>query len=56
MSSLVSARVKAIQLLCRGSTGFGEAALQSLLSNISTNDVQDCMAALEKAVSQGKLQ
>eukprot|EP00898_Chlorokybus_atmophyticus_P007404 jgi/Chlat1/7665/Chrsp64S00560 len=37
----------------RGSIGFGEAPLQSLLGNIGRQDVSDCMAALEAAVKEG---
>jgi len=37
----------------RGSTGFGEASLQSLPGNIGTNDVADCMAALQAAINTG---
>ena len=38
----------------RGSIGFGEAPLQSLLGQIGTNDVQDCIDALDKASTEGK--
>lgn len=37
----------------RGSTGFGERSLRSLPGNIGTNDVADCMAALQAAVEAG---
>lgn len=37
----------------RGSTGFGEDALQSLPGHIGTNDVEDCVAALDAAVAEG---
>ena len=40
-------------LLCRGSLGFGEDGVQSLLGSIGTNDVADCMAALDAAIEQG---
>ena len=38
----------------RGSTGFGEASVQSLPGAIGTNDVADCMAALQAAVDAGE--
>ncbi len=37
----------------RGSTGFGESALQSLPGSIGTNDVADCMAALKAGIDHG---
>ncbi|KAG1675395.1 hypothetical protein FOA52_012314 [Chlamydomonas sp. UWO 241] len=37
----------------RGSTGYGQASLASLPGNIGTNDVADCMAALQQAVDAG---
>lgn len=37
----------------RGSTGFGEASIQSLPGNIGTNDVADCVASLQAAVDAG---
>ena len=37
----------------RGSTGFGEASIQSLPGHIGTNDVADCMEALAAAVAAG---
>ncbi|GAX72583.1 hypothetical protein CEUSTIGMA_g39.t1 [Chlamydomonas eustigma] len=37
----------------RGSTGFGQDALSTLPGSIGTNDVQDCMAALQHAVDSG---
>lgn len=37
----------------RGSTGYGEDSIQSLPGNIGTNDVADCMAALDAAISEG---
>ena len=43
-------------LICpnyRGSTGFGQDSLASLPGRIGTNDVQDCMAALEQAIDGG---
>ena len=43
-------------LLCRGSLGFGEDCVQSLLGNIGTSDVADCIAALDAAIEQGLLQ
>ena len=36
----------------RGSTGFGERFLQSLPGNIGTNDVEDCVAALDLVVGK----
>lgn len=38
---------------CRGSTGYGEDGIQSLPGNIGTNDVADCMTALDAAITQG---
>lgn len=35
----------------RGSTGYGEDSITSLLGTIGTNDVADCMAALDHALS-----
>ncbi len=40
---------------CRGSTGYGEDGIQSLPGNIGTNDVADCMTALDAAITEGKL-
>lgn len=40
-------------IVCRGSLGFGEDALQSLPGNIGTHDVADCIAALDEAIAQG---
>ena len=43
--------------LCRGSLGYGQDSAQSLLGNIGTNDVSDCVQAVEeclKKISQGK--
>ncbi|KAK9901675.1 hypothetical protein WJX75_007946 [Coccomyxa subellipsoidea] len=37
----------------RGSTGYGEDSIQSLPGHIGTNDVADCMAALDAAISEG---
>lgn len=37
----------------RGSTGFGEASIQSLPGNIGVNDVADCLASLQAAVDAG---
>jgi acylaminoacyl-peptidase len=37
----------------RGSTGFGESSIQSLPGSIGTNDVADCIASLDAAVSAG---
>ena len=38
---------------CRGSTGFGEDSIQSLPGHVSVNDVEDCIAALDHAVTEG---
>ena len=38
----------------RGSTGFGQAALESLLTNIGDNDVRDIMATTQYVVDQFK--
>jgi hypothetical protein len=37
----------------RGSTGFGEASIQSLPGRIGTADVADCLASLQAAVDAG---
>ncbi|CAL5219578.1 g1438 [Coccomyxa viridis] len=37
----------------RGSTGYGEDGIQSLPGNIGTNDVADCMTALDAAITEG---
>lgn len=44
---------EAPMLVDRGSTGYGEEALQSLPGNIGTNDVSDCMTALDFAIEEG---
>jgi acylaminoacyl-peptidase len=36
----------------RGSTGFGQASLESLLTNVGTNDVQDVMAITDHVVQK----
>ena len=41
------------RLVRRGSTGYGEDGIQSLPGHIGTNDVADCMAALDAAVAEG---
>lgn len=38
----------------RGSTGYGEASIQSLPGKAGTNDVADCMAALKAAIDKGE--
>ena len=38
----------------RGSTGFGEASIQSLPGRIGENDVADCLASLQAAVDAGR--
>lgn len=37
----------------RGSTGFGEASIQSLPGKVGANDVADCLASLQAAVDAG---
>ncbi len=37
----------------RGSTGFGEDSVQSLPGAAGTNDIQDCLDALDAAVAAG---
>ena len=37
----------------RGSTGYGEASIQSLPGKIGENDVADCLASLQAAVDAG---
>lgn len=53
ISFLAACGYNVITVNYRGSTGFGEASLQSLPGNIGTADVQDCMAALEHFASEG---
>ena len=48
-----AAPVQVVLLNYRGSTGYGEAALQSLPGAIGTNDVADCLASLQGAVDAG---
>lgn len=50
---LVSVGYNVVLLNYRGSTGFGEASIQSLPGNIGTNDVEDCMASLKAAIKAG---
>jgi acylaminoacyl-peptidase len=38
----------------RGSTGYGEDSIQSLPGRAGTNDVADCMTALQAAIDQGQ--
>ncbi len=38
----------------RGSLGFGEDSVQSLPGHVGTNDVQDCLDALDAAVAAGE--
>ena len=38
----------------RGSLGFGEDSIQSLPGRVGTNDVTDCIAALDASIEQGK--
>jgi Prolyl oligopeptidase family len=44
----------AVQPNYRGSTGYGEDSIQSLPGRAGTNDVADCMTALQAAIDQGK--
>ncbi|KAL4526114.1 hypothetical protein Ndes2526B_g01069 [Nannochloris sp. 'desiccata'] len=53
LSFLVASGYCVILVNYRGSTGFGESALQSLPGSIGTNDVADCMAALTAAIGHG---
>ena len=39
---------------CRGSTGFGEASMQTLPGHVGSVDVADCIAALDAAVALGQ--
>lgn len=43
----------AVQPNYRGSTGYGEDSIQSLPGRAGTNDVADCMTALQAAIDQG---
>lgn len=52
--SLPTHRYNVVLLNYRGSTGFGEASIQSLPGNIGTNDVADCLAGLQAAVDAGE--
>jgi acylaminoacyl-peptidase len=47
--------LKAAVLHCnyRGSTGFGQDAVESLTGNIGKNDVEDCMKLVKMCISQG---
>lgn len=45
----------AVQPNYRGSTGYGEDSIQSLPGRAGTNDVADCMMALQAAIDQGHL-
>lgn len=53
LSFLVASGYCVILVNYRGSTGFGESALQSLPGSIGTNDVSDCFAALTAAIDHG---
>ena len=53
ISFLVASGYCVVLVNYRGSTGFGEASIQSLPGSIGTNDVHDCMIALENAISEG---
>lgn len=48
-------RYNVVLLNYRGSTGYGEASIQSLPGSIGTNDVADCLAGLQAAVDAGGL-
>ena len=48
-----AAVAQVVLLNYRGSTGYGEAALQSLPGAIGKNDVADCLASLQAAVDAG---
>jgi Prolyl oligopeptidase family len=45
----------AVQPNYRGSTGYGEDSIQSLPGQAGTNDVADCMTALQATIDQGDL-
>lgn len=53
ISFLAACGYNVITVNYRGSTGFGEASLQSLPGRIGTADVRDCLSALEHFVSEG---
>ena len=53
ISFLAACGYNVITINYRGSTGFGEASLQSLPGKIGTTDVRDCMSALEHFASEG---
>ncbi|KAL4436940.1 hypothetical protein ABPG75_004079 [Micractinium tetrahymenae] len=53
LTYLVSLGYNVVLLNYRGSTGFGEASIQSLPGSIGTNDVADCLASLQAAVDAG---
>lgn len=53
LSFMVSLGYTVVLLNYRGSTGFGEASIQSLPGHISTHDVQDCWDSLQEAVKRG---
>ena len=40
-------------VMCRGSLGFGEDNVRSLPGNVGTNDVADCIKALDDAIALG---
>ncbi|KAL4858184.1 Acylamino-acid-releasing enzyme 1 [Chlorella vulgaris] len=53
LTFLVSLGYNVVLLNFRGSTGFGEACIQSLPGRIGTADVADCLAGLQAAVDAG---
>lgn len=53
ISFLVASGYCVVLVNYRGSTGFGESSIQSLPGSAGTNDVADCMTALEAAISEG---
>ena len=55
ISFLVSCGYNVLTVNYRGSTGFGEASLQSLPGNIGTADVRDCMSALNHFIDVGSV-
>ncbi|EFN55568.1 hypothetical protein CHLNCDRAFT_134052 [Chlorella variabilis] len=53
LSYLVALGYNVVLLNYRGSTGFGEASIQSLPGKIGASDVADCLASLQAAVDAG---
>lgn len=50
---LIAAGYNVLLLNYRGSTGFGEASIQSLPGHVSVHDVRDCWDSLQAAVEKG---